>query len=140
MCDVLLFMVLGHTCWNTIDKTDTGDPDGLKQLLKRTHFVASSTDSHFVKLSTAALAAEYPHTRVTAACAVMDEILMMFPLPLACMDSPKICDGRTVPMMFKSNTFCIADVGILKKESCGPTVAAATFPPAQLTRISICKK
>ena len=94
------------------------------------------TASHWVKLLTAAFAAEYAGMLVSGRKAFMDEMLMMLPLPFSTITLPNTWDARNVPRKFRLNTHCTASGGRSKKGCSGVVVACFLLPPAPLMRMS----
>lgn len=99
-------------------------------------FFANSTASHFVRLSTPALALEYPSTRVTADCAVIDEKLTTAPAPVFSKCLQKDSVGMSVPPRFRLRTSDHCAGSISKTVLSGGTTAPGRLPPAPFTSAS----
>ena len=99
-------------------------------------FFANSTASHLVRLSTPALALEYPSTRVTADCAVIDEKLTTAPAFVfsKCLQKDRV--GMSVPPRLRLRTSAHCAGSMSKTVLSGGTTAPGRLPPAPFTRAS----
>ena len=103
----------------------------------RTPFVAHSRARNIVRLSTAALLAEYATTRDSGMRALALAILMIEPRPRWHIAGPNSWLGSsTPPTTFMSKFACQSSMVIASMGRSGVTVTFGSLPPAAFTRIA----
>lgn len=127
-----------------------GEPSSLKSSLRfcsagknpgvmvftRTPCIAHSRARNFVRLKTAALAAEYVTTRDKGRCAETLAMLMMLPWPRSHMAGPNSWQGNTTPpTRFKLKFARQSSAPIASKGWSAVTVTFASLPPAAFNRM-----